>query len=303
MKSHSQIIDNSEEARIDTSEDFRGGSAHLRRLLLHELFEAQVDARPEAVAVVFGREETTYENLESRANRLARHLRSRGVRRGSVVAMLLPRSVDAYAAILGILKSGAAYVPINPEYPADRVAYILEDSGAEALVTTADLARRHSEFDGAIVRVDDDRDAIATEMPTRLARKEAVVSSRDLCYIIYTSGSTGRPKGVMIEHHNASCLVQAEGQIYAVRSDDRVYQGASLAFDLSVPAAWGADRASRLHAHNRLARVGPRRGRRSGGPERRLRPSDTPFRGPGLEGLQFEYRRGLRGGGRLGPPL
>src|SRR2546422_170172 len=159
---------------------------------LHSLFEAQADARPEAVAIVFGREETTYAELESRANRLARHLRGRGVGRGSIVAMLLPRSVDAYAALLGILKSGAAYVPIDPEYPADRVAYILEDSGAGALVTTAELASRHRAFGGAVVRVDADRDAIAAESPARLRSEEAGVGGRDLCYVIYTSGSMGR---------------------------------------------------------------------------------------------------------------
>src|SRR5215470_8026374 len=166
MKSYSPMIDNSidtfDEARIDTSEEAPvRGAARPRLSLLHGIFEAQADARPENVAVVFGREETTYASLESRANRLARHLRSRGVGRGSLVAMLLRRSVDAYAAILGILKSGAAYVPIDPEYPADRVDYILEDSGAGALVTSADLAQRHAAFEGAVVRVDADRDAIA----------------------------------------------------------------------------------------------------------------------------------------------
>jgi non-ribosomal peptide synthetase-like protein len=228
-------------------------------LLLHEIFEAQADTRPKNIAVVFGPEETTYASLESRSNRIARHLRSRGVGRGSLVAMLLRRSVDAYAAILGILKSGAAYVPIDPEYPADRVAYILEDSGARALVTSADLARRHEAFEGAVVRVDADRDAIAAEKASRLTREEVGASSQDLCYVIYTSGSTGRPKGVMIEHRNARRLVQAEGHIYAARSEDRVYQGASLAFDLSVEEVWLAFHAGAtlVAATPEMERAGP----------------------------------------------
>src|SRR2546427_2106178 len=139
---------------------------------LHSLFEAQADARPEAVAVVFGGEETTYASLESRANRLARHLRRRGVGRGSVVAMLLPRSVDAYAALLGILKAGAAYVPIDPVYPADRVAYILENSGACALVTTAtadpsDRSDALCAFGGLVVRMDADRETIRSQSCAR----------------------------------------------------------------------------------------------------------------------------------------
>lgn len=205
---------------------------------LHRLFERQADTRPQAAAVVFGREETTYADLESSANCLARLLRRRGVGSGSVVAMLLPRSMDAYVVLLGILKAGAAYVPIDPEYPADRVAYILEDSGAQALVTTASLARRHAAFRGAVVRADADREAIATESPARLLPDERGADSRDLCYVIYTSGTTGRPKGVMIEHRSACHLVRTEGRIFAMRPEDRVYQGFPLSFDASVEEVW-----------------------------------------------------------------
>src|SRR5206468_9814761 len=104
------------------------------------------------------------------------------------------RSADAYAALLGILKAGAAYVPLDPEYPADRVAYILENCAAGALVTMAELAGRHAGFGGAVIRVDADHEAIDAESSIRLPRNAVGVGPQDLCYVIYTSGSTGRPR-------------------------------------------------------------------------------------------------------------
>jgi non-ribosomal peptide synthetase-like protein len=239
-----------------TNDDTNGAS---RFQALHEIFEETADLLPRAVAVTHAQETVAYGDLEARANRLARHLRARGVGPGSLVAILLPRSVDAYAALLGVLKAGAAYVPLDVEFPADRVDWILEDCGAQALVTTAEHVARHPCFRGERIRMDADGAALAAETPARLSREEVGVGPQDLCYVIYTSGSTGRPKGVLIEHHSACHLVCAEGRIFRVLPEDRVYQGFSLSFDASVEEVWLAFRAgARLVAATaETTRAGP----------------------------------------------
>jgi len=188
--------------------------------LLHRIFEANARTRPRDIAVIFGREIITYGELDARANQFARHLRGLGARRRAIVAMLMPRSIDACVSILGILKAGAAYLPIDPACPAERIAWMVENSGACAMVTDADLRSAAGQSSQAFPADSDSADA------------------DDLCYVIYTSGSTGRPKGVMVEHRNARHLVQAERQIFGVRRHDRVYQGAPLSFDLSVEEIW-----------------------------------------------------------------
>jgi non-ribosomal peptide synthetase-like protein len=231
-------------------------------LVLHQIFAMQAEAQSNAVAVEFGTQTITYGELEARANRLAHYLRGHGVSRGSAVALLAPRSIDTYAALLGILKSGAAYVPIDPDYPTERVAYILADSGATALVTTPALSHLHRGFSGTVIDLDASAADIAEE--SSLAPDDVEVQPEDLCYIIYTSGSTGKPKGVMVEHRNACHLVQAEGRIFGVRPGDRIYQGASLAFDLSVEEIWLAfhSGATLIAATPEMAHSGPDLARR-----------------------------------------
>src|ERR1051325_3740033 len=230
-----------------------------RTQVLHEIFERQADAHPTAAAVIFDGKETSYRELERHANRIARRLRRSGIARGSLVAVMLPRSPDAYASILGILKAGAAYVPIDTEGPADRVAYLVDDCRASALVTHADLAARLPMLGVRMIRVDADGDDLLVESPERLPPEQTGVGRRDLCYVIYTSGTTGQPKGVMVEHRSACHLVETEREIYGVRADDRVFQGASLSFDLSVEEIWLAFRAGAtlVPATNEMVRSGP----------------------------------------------
>ena len=210
----------------------------LRQELLHHLFEAQADAHPNSIALACGTARLTYNELEQAANQLARHLRSLGAGSGPFVALLLPRSMEVHLTLLAILKSGAAYVPLDAEYPADRVGFILGDCQVHTLVTTSALAAKAEGFQGNLVLLDTQWTAIASQSAQRLEPTEIQTSSDDLAYVIYTSGSTGRPKGVMIEHRSVCNLVRAEGRIFQVHPSDRVYQGFSIAFDASVEEVW-----------------------------------------------------------------
>jgi len=217
--------------------------------LLHELFERQADARPDATALLCAGARMTYGELERRSNQLARLLRQRGVGRGDYVGLWLPRSMDVLVALLGIMKAGAAYVPLDPEYPAERVAFVLADCKARAVVTTSDFAARAAGWNADfslqpsafslsfVVALEECAAELAAQPAERLGR-EVGLSPRDLCYVIYTSGTTGRPKGVEIEHRSACHFVRAEGRIFQVRPEDRVFHGFSIAFDASVEEIW-----------------------------------------------------------------
>jgi amino acid adenylation domain-containing protein len=171
--------------------------AYPDRVCIHQLFEIQVARAPEAVAVVFGEQRLTYTELNTRANRLAHHLRMLGVGPEVPVAIALDRSLELVVGLLGILKAGGAYVPLDPGYPAERLAFMLADTQAPVLLTQERLLENLPVHAGRTVCLDRDWAHVAEQPDTD---PSGVATSENLAYVIYTSGSTGQPKGVMVEH-------------------------------------------------------------------------------------------------------
>ena len=211
-------------------------SVYPRDALVHELFEAQADQTPGAVAVVYGDERLTYRELDRRANRLAHHLRELGVGPEVRVGVALERSVDLVVALLAVLKAGGAYLPLDPSYPARRLAFMLADAQVPVVVTEERLAERLSARDVRVVRLDADRRRIAAASPERVA---SGVGAEGLAYVSYTSGSTGSAKGVAVPHRAVVRLVR--GTSYARLAPDEVFlQFAPVSFDASTFEIWGA---------------------------------------------------------------
>src|SRR6185369_7959834 len=197
---------------------------------LVETFENWVDRAPEAVAVltVAAPEEVlTYADLDARANRLAHRLRALGVTIDSRVGLCAERSPAMIAAVLGILKAGAAYLPLDPAYPRQRLGYMIEDSRLPVLLTEERLLGALPETSATVVLLDEDDAGQAGRLPQTTAPDS-------LAYVIYTSGSTGRPKGVMIHHCGWSHLADAQRRLFHLTPGDRVLQFASLSFDASA---------------------------------------------------------------------
>jgi non-ribosomal peptide synthetase-like protein len=208
---------------------------------LHELFAAQAHHRPHAPALICDDETLTYGELEARANQLARYLRMRGAKPKTFVAIFFERSMSPIVAILACLKAGAAYVPIDPSYPVDRIRHIFDESQPVLLLTDNALAPRALALAADLMlNIEEDAPDIALQSAAPLPPAESGVLPEDLCYVIYTSGTTGRPKGVMTEHRHALRFVLAFNEVCGTLPADRVYQGFSLGFDGSVEEMWMA---------------------------------------------------------------
>ncbi|MCQ8214642.1 amino acid adenylation domain-containing protein [Burkholderia pseudomallei] len=207
---------------------------------IHQLFEAQVDRKPEAIALTFEGQRLSYAELNARANRLAHYLQGRGVGPGRLVALCAERGIEMVVGLLAILKAGGAYVPLDPAYASDRLRGIVEDSQPALVLADAVGRAALGELDGALPVIDLETDALRwREMP---ATNPEVASQHvhHLAYVIYTSGSTGRPKGVMVEHAQVVRLFGATQAWFGFDERDVWTLFHSYGFDFSVWELWGA---------------------------------------------------------------
>ncbi|MBV9774989.1 MAG: AMP-binding protein, partial [Gemmatimonadetes bacterium] len=203
---------------------------------IHELFAARAAAAPDAVALVHGGAMLTYGALESAANRLAHHLRARGVGPESRVGVCVERSFDTVIAILAILKAGGAYVPLDPAYPAERLAYLLEDSGAAPVLTHSALADRFPAGGVELLALDGAAEEIAREPD---AAPVVDTDPEQLAYVVYTSGSTGTPKGVAVPHRAVVRLVHG-AEYVRFGAGETLLQYAPVSFDAATFELWGS---------------------------------------------------------------
>ncbi|MDJ0635031.1 MAG: amino acid adenylation domain-containing protein [Xenococcaceae cyanobacterium MO_188.B29] len=196
---------------------------------IHQLFEAQVERTPNAVAVLFEGSTLTYRELNHRANQLARYLQDLGVKPEVLVGICLDRSLEMIVSLLGVLKAGGVYLPLDPAYPQERLSFILSDAQVSVLLTQSKLVEELPKQKAAIVLLDREREAIALHSETNLAVQ---TTPDNLAYIVYTSGSTGQPKGVQVLHRNLVNAYQGWENSYNLRTLKSHLQMASFSFDV-----------------------------------------------------------------------
>ena len=209
--------------------DFNATKAkYPREKTIYQLFEEQAARTPEKVAVRFDSCVLTYKQLNEKANQLARYLNQKGIQKEDIVGLLTTHSIETVIGILGVLKAGGAYLPIDPGYPEDRICYMLENSNAGILLTNVELSESIS-FKGKIIKLNNQKIYCG-----EASNLECVNNPSDLAYIIYTSGSTGKPKGAMIKHGGLTNYIWWAKKMYVKNHDEVFPLYSSLAFDLTV---------------------------------------------------------------------
>ncbi|MEA5417817.1 amino acid adenylation domain-containing protein [Spirulina sp. CCNP1310] len=199
---------------------------------IHHCFEAQVARTPGATAVVFEGRSLTYQDLNHRANQLAHYLQTCGVQRGDLVGIYLDRSLEMLIGLLGILKAGAAYVPLDPSYPQERIGYILSTADAPFLVTSSAMQAALPSHQAQVICVDIDAPRIAQAAADNPQRDIDEQNAQNLCYVIFTSGSTGQPKGVKISHQSLVNFMTAMASTPGLTAEDCLVAVTTISFDI-----------------------------------------------------------------------
>ena len=215
-----------------TKEWNQSGTSYEQNLCVHHLFERQAQKSPRARAVIVSDKSYTYEQLNSAANQVARFLRKRGIATGSRVGLCVERSFEMLVGLFGILKSGAAYVPLDPNYPDERIAFMIKDARLNTILTQANLKNNLQKQEAELIFLDSDWEQIAKEPAT--TPEEKPYYPENIAYIIYTSGSTGTPKGVLIPHRSVVNHNQAVAEVFGLFPEDIVLQFATINFDTAV---------------------------------------------------------------------
>lgn len=213
------------DTRLRSSSDF----------CIHELVEDQVAKDPDAIAIEQGHRRITYRELNERSNQLARHLRKQGVGPDVPVGICLQRSPELLIALLAVLKSGGACMPLDPEYPRERLAFMLEDSSTPVVITHPDLLPLVNKAKSRFVLLEPDLKVVEGHETDNLSTE---IKPENLAYVIYTSGSTGTPRGVLLAHRGLVNHNRAAINLYGLTSADRVLQFASISFDIAIEEIW-----------------------------------------------------------------
>ena len=196
--------------------------------LIHQLIEVQTSKSPDTIAAVFKNDALTYQQLNQRSNQLAHHLKALGVQPETFVGICVERSLNLLIAMLGILKAGAAYVPLDPNYPAERLAFVVENAELSMVITQSHLANFES---CQTIDIDADWTTIAKQSTENLA---SAIEPQNLAYVIYTSGSTGKPKGVQVTHQGVVNFLLSMQEEPGLLSSDRVLAVTTISFDIAV---------------------------------------------------------------------
>uniref|UniRef100_UPI002616EDC2 non-ribosomal peptide synthetase n=1 Tax=uncultured Tenacibaculum sp. TaxID=174713 RepID=UPI002616EDC2 len=225
------VLSASEKERLlldlnDTSRNYNLNTTVLNK------FMAQAFMRPDGVALVFGEEKLTYQELDARSDLWASHLINLGVEKGSIVGLMMTRSTEMITAILGIMKAGGAYLPINPDQPFSRTEYMLEE--CEVTLILGNVSREDFITDLRYTFIE----AVSLDRSIDTNERLPFVSASDLAYVIYTSGSTGNPKGVMIEHRSVTNLIKSQQDFFRFNRDEKILQFSPYYFDASVEQIW-----------------------------------------------------------------